>query len=228
MSLPRTIDLAGGTGLRGFPALVDEGESVGIRICESSGEQAATMARGTRRLLRLTVPSPTPLGDRPARPAADPCAHRRAPRHAGSSDRGCDERSARRAGRQWRRAGVGRRGVRGAPRARSRRPPAHDARGAGRVRSDPGGGAGRPRAARRASGERRLRARATGRRPPAGPARVPRDARGGRASRGWAMSSATCAPRRAASNGWRAMSPPTARGWQRSTSWRLRPPGAVT
>ena len=57
--LPRTIDLAGGTGLRGFPALVDEGESVGIRICESSGEQSAVMARGTRRLLRLTVPSPT-------------------------------------------------------------------------------------------------------------------------------------------------------------------------
>ena len=30
------------------------------------------MARGTRRLLRLTVPSPRQLGDRPARPAADP------------------------------------------------------------------------------------------------------------------------------------------------------------
>ena len=55
-SLPRTVDLAG--GLRGFPALVDEGESVGIRICESPGEQAVMMARGTRRLLRLTVPSP--------------------------------------------------------------------------------------------------------------------------------------------------------------------------
>jgi ATP-dependent helicase HrpA len=54
--LPRTVDLAG--GLRGFPALVDEGEAVGIRICESSGEQAVTMARGTGRLLRLTVPSP--------------------------------------------------------------------------------------------------------------------------------------------------------------------------
>ena len=57
-ALPRTVDLAGGTGLRGFPALVDEGDSVGIRICESSGEQAVVMARGTRRLLRLTVPSP--------------------------------------------------------------------------------------------------------------------------------------------------------------------------
>ena len=55
-SLPRTVDLPG--GLRGFPALVDEGDAVGVRICDSAGEQAVTMARGTRRLLRLTVPSP--------------------------------------------------------------------------------------------------------------------------------------------------------------------------
>ena len=88
-SLPRTVDLAG--GLRGFPALVDEGESVGIRICESPGEQAVMMARGTRRLLRLTVPSPAPLGDRATRPAADSRARRRAPRHAGRGDRGCDQ-----------------------------------------------------------------------------------------------------------------------------------------
>jgi ATP-dependent helicase HrpA len=57
-SLPRTVDLGGGSGLRGFPALVDEGDAVGIRICENAGEQAVTMARGTRRLLRLTIPSP--------------------------------------------------------------------------------------------------------------------------------------------------------------------------
>ncbi len=55
-SLPRTVELAG--GLRGYPALVDEGDAVGIRICDSPGEQAVTMVRGTRRLLRLTVPSP--------------------------------------------------------------------------------------------------------------------------------------------------------------------------
>ena len=55
-SLPREVDLPG--GLRGFPALVDEGDAVGIRICDTAGEQAVTMARGTRRLLRLTVPSP--------------------------------------------------------------------------------------------------------------------------------------------------------------------------
>jgi ATP-dependent helicase HrpA len=57
-SLPRTVDLGGGSGLRGLPALVDEGDAVGIRVCQSADEQAATMARGTRRLLRLTVPSP--------------------------------------------------------------------------------------------------------------------------------------------------------------------------
>ena len=56
-SLPRTVDLAG--GLQGFPALVDEGDAVGIRICESPAEQAAVMAQGTRRLLRLAVTSPS-------------------------------------------------------------------------------------------------------------------------------------------------------------------------
>jgi ATP-dependent RNA helicase HrpA len=55
-SLPRAVDLPG--GLRGFPALVDEGDAVGIRICDTADDQAATMARGTRRLLRLTVSSP--------------------------------------------------------------------------------------------------------------------------------------------------------------------------
>ena len=51
-SLPRTVDLGG--GLRGFPALVDEGELVGVRICATAVQQAVTMARATRRLLRLT------------------------------------------------------------------------------------------------------------------------------------------------------------------------------
>jgi ATP-dependent helicase HrpA len=55
-SLPREVDLPG--GLRGYPALVDERDAVGVRICESAVEQAVTMARGTRRLLALTVPSP--------------------------------------------------------------------------------------------------------------------------------------------------------------------------
>jgi ATP-dependent helicase HrpA len=55
-SLPRTVDLPG--GLRGFPSLVDEGDGVGIRICDTAAQQAVTMTRGTRRLLHLTVPSP--------------------------------------------------------------------------------------------------------------------------------------------------------------------------
>jgi ATP-dependent helicase HrpA len=55
-SLPRAITLPG--GLRGFPALIDEGDAVGVRVCDNPGEQLLTMARGTRRLLRLTVPSP--------------------------------------------------------------------------------------------------------------------------------------------------------------------------
>jgi ATP-dependent helicase HrpA len=57
-SLARTVDLGGGSGLRGFPALIDEGDAVGIQVCETAGEQAVTMARGTRRLLALTVASP--------------------------------------------------------------------------------------------------------------------------------------------------------------------------
>ena len=55
-SLPHTVELQG--GLRGFPALVDEGGAVGIQICETVGEQAVAMFRGTRRLLRIAVPSP--------------------------------------------------------------------------------------------------------------------------------------------------------------------------
>ncbi|MFZ1993560.1 MAG: ATP-dependent RNA helicase HrpA, partial [Solirubrobacteraceae bacterium] len=55
-SLPRTLMLPG--GLPGFPALVDEGDAVGVRVCATAGEQGLTMARATRRLLRLNVPSP--------------------------------------------------------------------------------------------------------------------------------------------------------------------------
>ncbi|HET9126370.1 MAG TPA: ATP-dependent RNA helicase HrpA, partial [Solirubrobacteraceae bacterium] len=55
-SLPREVGLPG--GLRGYPALADEGGAVGVRICETTVEQAVTMARGTRRLLALTAPSP--------------------------------------------------------------------------------------------------------------------------------------------------------------------------
>ena len=56
VALPRTVALAG--GLVGYPALVDEGELAGVAILDSAERQAASMVRGTRRLLLLTVPSP--------------------------------------------------------------------------------------------------------------------------------------------------------------------------
>jgi ATP-dependent helicase HrpA len=59
-SLPRAIALPGtGQAVRGYPALVDEGETVGVRVLETPEAQRAAMRAGTRRLLRLTIPSPT-------------------------------------------------------------------------------------------------------------------------------------------------------------------------
>ncbi|MDP2712588.1 MAG: ATP-dependent RNA helicase HrpA, partial [Solirubrobacteraceae bacterium] len=57
--LPRSVALPGmGDAARAFPALVDEGESVAVRVFETAGAQAAAMAAGTRALLRMTVASP--------------------------------------------------------------------------------------------------------------------------------------------------------------------------
>ena len=44
--------------VRGFPALVDEGDTVAVRVYASAGEQHLAMRLGTRRLLRLAIPSP--------------------------------------------------------------------------------------------------------------------------------------------------------------------------
>jgi len=41
----------------GFPALVDEGDAVALRVLPSADEQAASMWAGTRRLLTLVMPS---------------------------------------------------------------------------------------------------------------------------------------------------------------------------
>jgi ATP-dependent helicase HrpA len=58
-TLPRVVALPGtGQAVRGYPALVDEDETVGVRVLESAEAQRATMRAGTRRLLALTVPSP--------------------------------------------------------------------------------------------------------------------------------------------------------------------------
>jgi ATP-dependent helicase HrpA len=58
-TLPQSVTLPGtGQAVTAYPALVDEGETVGVRTFESPAAQAAAMWAGTRRLLLLTVPSP--------------------------------------------------------------------------------------------------------------------------------------------------------------------------
>jgi len=47
-----------GNVLRGYPALIDEGDAVGLRLLSSPAEQAAAHWDGTRRLLRLTTAGP--------------------------------------------------------------------------------------------------------------------------------------------------------------------------
>ncbi len=42
-----------------YPALIDEGDSVALRVLTDRAEQARQMSLGTRRLLLLTLPSPT-------------------------------------------------------------------------------------------------------------------------------------------------------------------------
>ncbi len=51
VTLPGTAD-----AVRGYPALVDEGETAGVRVLETPARQAAAMRAGTLRLLRLTLP----------------------------------------------------------------------------------------------------------------------------------------------------------------------------
>jgi ATP-dependent helicase HrpA len=59
-SLPREVTLRGtGQAVRAYPALVDEGETVGVAVLETPLAQRTAMRAGTRRLLRLTIPSPT-------------------------------------------------------------------------------------------------------------------------------------------------------------------------
>ena len=59
--LPRIVDTRrGGTVIRGYPSLVDDGSSVAIRVMASGADQAVAMRGGIRRLLLLTIPSPLP------------------------------------------------------------------------------------------------------------------------------------------------------------------------
>jgi len=58
--LPRVVETAGGgRAVRGYPALVDEGSTVAVRVLATAAEQGAATGAGTRRLLRLSTPSPT-------------------------------------------------------------------------------------------------------------------------------------------------------------------------
>jgi ATP-dependent helicase HrpA len=59
LTLPKTIALPGtGQAVRAYPALVDEGESVGVEVLDTPEAQAAAMRAGTRRLLLVGLPSP--------------------------------------------------------------------------------------------------------------------------------------------------------------------------
>ncbi|PPH25023.1 ATP-dependent RNA helicase HrpA [Rathayibacter toxicus] len=57
--LPRVTDIRqGGNTIRAYPALVDDGDSVSIRLLATAEEQADEHPRGVRRLLLLATPSP--------------------------------------------------------------------------------------------------------------------------------------------------------------------------
>ncbi|HYO31527.1 MAG TPA: ATP-dependent RNA helicase HrpA [Nocardioidaceae bacterium] len=58
--LPQTFtQTRAGHEVKGYPALVDEGASVAIKVLGTPDEQATSMRSGLRRLLMLAVPSPT-------------------------------------------------------------------------------------------------------------------------------------------------------------------------
>jgi len=63
--LPQLVERTSGEHLvRGYPALVDSGDTVRIRVFATEAEQLAAMGPGVRRLLRLTLPSPVKTVER--------------------------------------------------------------------------------------------------------------------------------------------------------------------
>jgi ATP-dependent helicase HrpA len=58
-ALPREVTLPGaGDAVRGYPALVDEGDAVGVRVLDTPAAQRAAMRLATRRLLLLAIAPP--------------------------------------------------------------------------------------------------------------------------------------------------------------------------
>ncbi len=57
--LPRSVTAGDGPyRVTSYPSLVDEGDTVGVAALPTAGEQQTAMWQGTRRLLRLALPSP--------------------------------------------------------------------------------------------------------------------------------------------------------------------------
>ncbi len=58
-ALPKTLDTRQGANtIRAYPALVDEGSSVAIRLMSTPEDQSRAMRAGVRRMLLLAIPSP--------------------------------------------------------------------------------------------------------------------------------------------------------------------------
>ena len=56
--LPKAVEATwGGHAVRAYPALVDEGETVAVRVVETEEERDRLTAGGTRRLLQITLPT---------------------------------------------------------------------------------------------------------------------------------------------------------------------------
>ncbi|MEN8234557.1 MAG: ATP-dependent RNA helicase HrpA, partial [Actinomycetota bacterium] len=59
-TLPSEVDVEGaGRSVKAYPAIVDDGDSVSVRLFAARAEQAAAMWEGNRRLLALELPSPS-------------------------------------------------------------------------------------------------------------------------------------------------------------------------
>src|SRR5207237_2123620 len=64
-TLPREVDVTwAGFRRRAYPALVDRGDSVAVRVFPTPDEQRREMWAGTRRLLLLSLPNPARAAER--------------------------------------------------------------------------------------------------------------------------------------------------------------------